>query len=184
MNSALLTDIEAHYKNPETKPYPDSNENPLLAELSEYLEYVGINDPITKIYITTKPLDFFPMFMFFLFLSLSGKFTLNKKLSILIPNLPRKKGGMDSTPVMIGFITLLKQFHSIHTQKFLAFIGQYIRANINLVPKNPKLTDLPQEVRDVLVFLELFFKYSTSIKREDLESYIPPYVFDFFTHFK
>mmetsp|Transcript_31838 Transcript_31838/g.68846 ORF Transcript_31838/g.68846 Transcript_31838/m.68846 type:complete len:628 (+) Transcript_31838:500-2383(+) len=183
LNNALLADIESHYKNPDKKPYPDTDDNPLLTDLSDYLESVGINDPITKIYITTIPLKFFPLFMFLLFLSLSSKFRFEKKLSVLVPKLPRKKGGIDSTPAVVGFITLLKQFHSINTQKFLAFVGQYIRSSINLVPKNPKLSDLPAEVRDMLVFLEVLCKYSTSIKREDLEAYIPPYTLDFFTHF-
>ena len=121
--------------------------------------------------------------MFFLFLSTSAKFQHSKTLATLVPTLPRKKGGIDSTPFIVGFVTLLKQFHSVNTQKFLAFVGQYIRGHVNLIPKNPKLNDLQKEVRDLLSFLELLCKYSTSICREDTESFIPPYIFDFFTHF-
>jgi len=183
MNVSLLADIEGHYKNPEAKPYPNTDGNPLLAEVSDYLEAVGINDPITKIYITTEPLNYFPICMFFLFLSASAKFQHSKTLATLVPTLPRKKGGIDSTPFIVGFVTLLKQFHSVNTQKFLAFVGQYIRGHVNLIPKNPKLTDLQKEVRDLLSFLELLCKYSTSICREDTEAFIPPYIFDFFTHF-
>jgi hypothetical protein len=37
---------------PTVKPYPEED-NPLLSELSRYLETAGINDPFMKIYITT-----------------------------------------------------------------------------------------------------------------------------------
>jgi WASH complex subunit strumpellin len=135
INSALLTDVEAHYKSPETKPYPDDSENPLLSELSKYLEAVGINDPMTKIYITTQPLPYFPLFMLFFLLVQAPKFRYDKHLAILNPVTPRKKGGIDSTPFILGYITMLKQFHSIHTQKLLSYIGQYVRAHVNLIPK-------------------------------------------------
>jgi hypothetical protein len=47
-NRSLLTDIQAHYANPDTKPYPD-DENPLLPELTKYLETSGLNDPFVKV---------------------------------------------------------------------------------------------------------------------------------------
>ena len=181
LNAALLVDIQAHYKNPESNPYPDSD-NPLLPELSKYLENAGINDPMMKIYITTKPLDHFPLFMFLFFISQAPKFSFNKTLSVLASVTPRKKGGIDSTPFIVGFITILKQFHSIHTQKLLGYFGQFIRAHINLIPKNPKLTDLPKEVQELLLFLETLSKYSPLISRSVMETYLPPFVLDNFNH--
>ena len=181
LNAALLVDIQAHYKNPESNPYPDSD-NPLLPELSKYLENAGINDPMMKIYITTKPLDHFPLFMFLFFISQAPKFAYNKTLSVLASVTPRKKGGIDSTPFIVGFITMLKQFHSIHTQKLLGYFGQFIRAHINLIPKNPKLTDLPKEVQELLLFIETLSKYSPLLSRSVLEIYLPPFVLDNFNH--
>ena len=43
----------------------------------------------------------------------------------------RRKGGVDAIPFIVGLITLLKQFNSLHTQKFFAFLGQYVRAYVN-----------------------------------------------------
>ena len=51
------------------------------------------------------------------------------------PNIPRRKGGVDFFPFVVGVITLLKQFHSIHTQKFLALLGQYVRSYVNFASK-------------------------------------------------
>ena len=44
---ALLADIERHYQDP-TLPYP-KDENPLMYEMSSYLESSGISNPMTKV---------------------------------------------------------------------------------------------------------------------------------------
>ena len=59
-----------HYINPDAVPYP-SEDNPLLSELSKYLETTGLHDPYAKIYITTSPLPAFPCLMFLFVISLS-----------------------------------------------------------------------------------------------------------------
>ena len=45
--SALLRDVEAHYQDP-TRPYP-KEDNPLMFELTSYLEWGGIHNPLTKV---------------------------------------------------------------------------------------------------------------------------------------
>jgi WASH complex subunit strumpellin len=50
LNRAILQDIRAHYHSLD-RPYPPEG-NPLLGELSKYLEAAGIADPLTTIYIT------------------------------------------------------------------------------------------------------------------------------------
>ena len=45
--SGLLADIEAHYADP-TKPYP-KEENPLMYELTGYLEASGFHNPLMKV---------------------------------------------------------------------------------------------------------------------------------------
>merc|ERR1740130_381774 len=47
VNKALISDVEAHYNRPDSKPYPGKE---LLHNVSEYLETSGISNPITKIY--------------------------------------------------------------------------------------------------------------------------------------
>ena len=42
-----MNDIERHYKDPEL-PYP-SEENPLMYELTSYLESTGISNPLDKV---------------------------------------------------------------------------------------------------------------------------------------
>ena len=39
-----------------------------------------------------------------------------------------EKDPLDGPPFIAGCITLLRQFHSDHTESFLAYMGQYIRS--------------------------------------------------------
>jgi len=57
----------------EAHPYP-KDDNPLLSELSSYLEASGINDPFLKIYITTVPLEYFPLVVFLYVIAQINKF--------------------------------------------------------------------------------------------------------------
>lgn len=127
-NASLLADIQAHYAHPDTKPYPGSDDdNPLLVELSRFLETAGISDPFTKIYITTDPLDAVPLLVFLFAISVLPKFTYSGHLGILMPaKHASKKEAVDATSLVVGIITLLKQFHSSHTQHFLALLGQCV----------------------------------------------------------
>lgn len=81
----MLAEIEAHYKEP-SKPYPKES-NPLLYELSTYLDWTGISNPYTKIYVTTKNLQFFSVLSFLFVVSQLPKLTYAKnvgKLFVLI----------------------------------------------------------------------------------------------------
>jgi WASH complex subunit strumpellin len=80
--SALLAEIEAHYKEP-SKPYPKES-NPLLYELSTYLDWAGISNPYTKIYITTKNLQYFSVLSFLFVVSQLPKLTYAKNVGKLI----------------------------------------------------------------------------------------------------
>ena len=44
---ALLRDVEAHYQDP-SLPYP-SEDNPLMFELTSYLEWAGLHNPLSKV---------------------------------------------------------------------------------------------------------------------------------------
>lgn len=74
----MLADIEAHYKDPQL-PYP-KEENPIMYELTNYLDWAGITNPLAKIYITTKNMAEFPMFILLFVLSQMPKFSYIKSV--------------------------------------------------------------------------------------------------------
>lgn len=176
MNSALLTDIRAHYSRPEDKPYPG---NPILPEISTYLEAIGLNDPITKIYITTEPLEGLATVMFLFVLYHVPKLGWHEGLATLIPRGKKEGSQLDGAPFVVGVLTVLKQFHSDHTLAFLSYLGQFVRASMSSVAASGKMQVLPPEISGVLLFLEEFCKFS-STSRQAVEAFIPPYLFDRF----
>jgi len=175
MNQALINDVRGHYTRPESKIYPG---NDVLDELSKYLEAAGISSPITKIYITTEPLEGLPCIMFLFVLAHLAQLEWNPKLSTM--TCAKKDLPLDGAPFVVGVITIMKQFHSSHTHTFLSYLGQYVRANINSQASNPKgpLT-FPSHVVNVLVFLEEFCKFA-HLSRKAIDSLVPSYIFDRF----
>jgi len=177
LNHAVLNDVRAHYRDP-SKPCPKSD-NPLLGDLASYLEHVGVHDPLMKIYIETEPIVDFPTIMFFLVLRVLGNFSFDAHLG----QKPKvKKDSLDDTPFILGIITLLRQFHSSGTTKFLALVGQYVRTMVHFhVEKNlPKASGYPEEVNRMLTFVEIYCKFSGTPRR-DIEQFIPGYIFTSYT---
>ncbi|KAG7268685.1 hypothetical protein CRUP_032626 [Coryphaenoides rupestris] len=148
LNKSLLTDIQAHYQDP-SLPYP-KEENTLLYEITAYLEAAGVHNPLNKIYITTKRLPYFPIINFF-------------------------ADPVDWPPLVLGLLTLLKQFHSRYTEQFLALIGQFIRS----IMEHQKIPDMPSDVWGALMFLEDYVKY-TKLPRKVAEAHVPSFILDEF----
>ena len=61
--------------------------------------------------------------------------------------------------LVIGTITLLKQYHSDFRNQFIAILSQYVRSSIQNAPLQ-KANELPVEPAKVLGFLEEFLDYS------------------------
>lgn len=174
VNDALLNDIEKHYHDP-SRPYP-KDQNPLMYELSAYLESAGISNPLVKIYVTTKPLPHFAHVVFLFIISQLPKFQYSRTVATMMSK--KATDALDGLPFVIGCLTLLKQFHSEVTDTVLSLLGQYIKSVIHEAPSS-KVGELPTEVINVLLFLEDFGHYSET-PRKVLESYIPSYVLDEF----
>ncbi|XP_050001312.1 WASH complex subunit 5 isoform X1 [Alexandromys fortis] len=156
LNKALLADIEAHYRDP-SLPYP-KEDNTLLYEITAYLEAAGIHNPLNKIYITTKRLPYFPIVNFLFLIAQLPKLQYNKNLGMVC----RKPADpVDWPPLVLGLLTLLKQFHSRYTEQFLALTGQFIRSTMEqctssepsepCTPTGPPLRQGPTQLLSVTV---------------------------------
>ncbi|KAG8515502.1 WASH complex subunit 5, partial [Galemys pyrenaicus] len=159
LNKALLADIEAHYQDP-TLPYP-KEDNTLLYEITAYLEAAGIHNPLNKIYITTKRLPYFPVVNFLFLIAQLPKLQYNKNLGMVC----RKPADpVDWPPLVLGLLTLLKQFHSRYTEQFLALIGQFIRSTVEQCTSQ-KIPEMPADVVGALLFLEDYVRYTKLPRR-------------------
>uniref|UniRef100_A0A8B9XCE1 WASH complex subunit 5 n=1 Tax=Bos mutus grunniens TaxID=30521 RepID=A0A8B9XCE1_BOSMU len=173
LNKALLADIEAHYQDP-SLPYP-KEDNTLLYEITAYLEAAGIHNPLNKIYITTKRLPYFPVVNFLFLIAQLPKLQYNKNLGMVC----RKPADpVDWPPLVLGLLTLLKQFHSRYTEQFLALIGQFIRSTVEQCVSQ-KIPEMPADVVGALLFLEDYVRY-TKLPRRVAEAHVPNFIFDEF----
>lgn len=173
LNKALLADIEAHYRDP-SLPYP-KEDNTLLYEITAYLEAAGIHNPLNKIYITTKRLPYFPIANFLFLIAQLPKLQYNKNLGMVC----RKPADpVDWPPLVLGLLTLLKQFHSRYTEQFLALIGQFIRSTMEQCTSQ-KMPEMPADAVGALLFLEDYVRYM-KLPRRVAEAHVPNFIFDEF----
>uniref|UniRef100_A0A8C3I6N3 WASH complex subunit 5 n=1 Tax=Chrysemys picta bellii TaxID=8478 RepID=A0A8C3I6N3_CHRPI len=173
LNKAILADIEAHYQNP-SLPYP-KEDNTLLYEITAYLEAAGIHNPLNKIYMTTKRLPYFPTVNFLFLIAQLPKLQYNKNLGMVCK---KPADPIDWPPLVLGLLTLLKQFHSRYTEQFLALIGQFIRSTMEQCTSQ-KIPEMPADVVGALMFLEDYVRY-TKLPRRVVEAHVPNFIFDEF----
>ena len=67
--------------------------------------------------------------------------------------------------LVIGAITLLRQFKSEYRNEFIAFLAQYVRSAILLMVNQKSANELPVEPAKVISFLESFVEYSRLDKK-------------------
>uniref|UniRef100_A0A3B3T2B3 WASH complex subunit 5 n=1 Tax=Paramormyrops kingsleyae TaxID=1676925 RepID=A0A3B3T2B3_9TELE len=173
LNKSLLADIEAHYQDP-SLPYP-KEDNTLLYEITAYLEAAGIHNPLNKIYITTKRLPYFPIVNFLFLVAQLPKLQYSKNQGMTCR---RAADPVDWPPLVLGLLTLLKQFHSRYTEQFLALIGQFIRSIMEQCTSQ-RIPEMPSDVVGALVFLEDYVHY-TKLPRKVVEAHVPSFIFDEF----
>ncbi|KAL0488232.1 WASH complex subunit strumpellin [Acrasis kona] len=173
INNSLLADVREHFRSPSDRPYPNK-ENPLLAEVSEYLDTAGMTNPISKVYITCEPLEDIGLIMCLFVIAHMSRFTYDASIDCLVKR--TKNDNIDGTPFVVGIITALKQFHPSERESFLAHLGQYVRSNIDGLNLDKKGTEIPMEVKFVLRFLQNFCRFS-GLSTRVVEVYIPSYLF-------
>ncbi|XP_026534918.1 WASH complex subunit 5 [Notechis scutatus] len=173
LNKAILADIEAHYQDP-SLPCP-KEDNTLLYEITAYLEAAGIHNPLNKIYITTKRLPYFPIVNFLFLISQLPKLQYSKNSGMVC----RKPADpIDWPPLVLGLLTLLKQFHSRYTEQFLGLIGQFVRSTMEQCTSQ-KVPEMPADVVGALLFLQDYVHY-TKLPRRVVEAHVPNFIFDEF----
>jgi WASH complex subunit strumpellin len=174
MNKSLLNDIHEHFRVPDRKAHP-SHGNPLLPELSQYLETSGMSDPYEKIYITSEPMPHVGLVLFLFVIAHLPRLMYNKDIDCIVSR--KRDDSLDGVPFVIGLVTILRQFHHTEREFFLAYMGQYVRSNVDVLNVDKKNVEMPENVTLVLRLLQMFCKYSGTTTDKALESFIPSYLF-------
>lgn len=111
--------MKSHQLNPE-EPGPSTD---LLCEVNKYLEWAGIYNPYEKVYIKTKNLQNFALFLFLFVIAHTPKLQYIKNTCTLVG---RKSEQIDGAAFVIGIVTVLKQFHNDILQLFIEYLGQFV----------------------------------------------------------
>lgn len=121
-NDALLLEISrAQQLGDNTKSgYSTSN---LTAELNKYLKNIGFYNTFHKIFATTKYSHYITHFLFLFAVSQLPKLHFNKTISALTAK--KASSSIDGNPLIVGILTILRQFHKKMTTVFLNHMCQY-----------------------------------------------------------
>ncbi|XP_071514464.1 WASH complex subunit 5 isoform X1 [Panulirus ornatus] len=172
MNESLMVDVKQHYADP-TRPYPD-NDGVLTSELSIFLEWCGMTQPLDRIYVTTRPLPPLSFVLLLTVITQVPKIHYTKSLG----GLTGIKGseGIDGELMIVGLVTVLRQFHPDHTLRFIQLLAQYITSHTaHVASSGGKTVDIPHEaVTGLALLLEVAKKMSVSVKT--LSLYVPQHL--------
>ncbi|KAJ9467483.1 WASH complex subunit strumpellin-like protein [Diplonema papillatum] len=178
LDAALVNDVQAHYKDPETHRYPNGR-RPILPEFTAYLSNCGMYNPYTTIYLTADPITHLTFVLVLFVVTHLPRFVHDRSIDCLVVR--KKDDVMDGAPFVIGLVTVLKQFHAGEKDVFVAYLCQYCRVLMNEMEaaqaklKEKERTIIPPEVSNCLFFLCLFCKYA-GVERKQIENLIPPYL--------
>ncbi|KAI2805344.1 hypothetical protein RDWZM_008639 [Blomia tropicalis] len=192
LNSAIKTELEQKCRSSKSSSTLSANqlvcpifedESPLLYELSNYLEYNGITDTLSKVFIHKRLPPHLDTILLLLLASQMSKFVYVKEISGLTSSNASLKSGeaIDGVPYVIGILTLLRQFHVELANRFLKLCSQFVNAWINAsaVSQTKQTTEMPTEAINMLHFLHYLEKFGC-FKRQQIAEYLPSILFDQF----
>lgn len=173
MNESLMADVKQHYTDP-TRPYPD-DDGTLTSELSVFLEWCGMTQPLDRIYITTHALPPLALLLLLSVVSQFPKIHFSKQVGGLASI--RGNEGVDGEPFVVGLVTVLRQYHQDHTLRFLQLLAQCITSYAAHTAANnaSKGVELPHETVTGLAILEEVAK-KMSIPKKTLSLYVPKHL--------
>ncbi|KAB0792555.1 hypothetical protein PPYR_14514 [Photinus pyralis] len=161
LNRALLNELRLNEESSEV------SENVLLT-LSPYFDWMGMNNPLHKIYITTKPSKEFPTILFIFVIAHLQKIFVFKSTA----NLPKKNFELfDGLPVIVAVHTVLKQFHPSLNEAFIRHMAKFVMI-LTKQAVSGKNGEVPNEAILGIKFLEVYATFLKS-SHDFLLKYLP-----------
>jgi WASH complex subunit strumpellin len=142
-NDAILNELS---KKERIGHIPD--DSPLLYELTSFLEWNGMTDPLSKVYLSDKTVTLLDIALLPIVISQASKFIYTPSIHSLTGKKPLDAS--DGTPYIIGLLTLLRQFKDDVSLKFVDRMSGYAKS---LIESNAD-SSLPQEAVHILLLLQ------------------------------
>ena len=104
----------------------------MLKSLTQCVEHVGYLNPMFKVYQLTQPLNSMPLFMAVYSLAMLKTLVYDMELCTLrkpFTKTPLKNGEVkvDGPHLLVGIITLFRQFHNINFKRYIQYLCHYYR---------------------------------------------------------
>ncbi|KAF4520181.1 hypothetical protein B566_EDAN003893 [Ephemera danica] len=147
MNLAVLSEIKARYQDPTKKSYP-SEDSALLPELATYLDWTGESEPLSKIYVTTRRMNYLSLLMFLFSMAQLNKLQYSKQTTSLVC----KQGGLDGPALTVGIYTVLHQFHPEVLKQSSMKTNKYppeLTNSVVFLERLAHLADLPRSALNI-----------------------------------
>mgnify|MGYP003963212425 FL=1 len=85
----------------------------------------------------------------------------------------------DGGPIIVGILTILKQFHSDYTMDYVLYMGQFVRKvmHTSMATSKSKIAKLTNETKCAVIMLEHLITYA-GLSRSIIESAVPKTTLD------
>jgi WASH complex subunit strumpellin len=149
----------------------------LLPAVAAYCEAAGINEPLTKVYVTAEPQPGTGLWLAVFCAHVAPRFLFDRDYGTLVRRKP--DAPVDGAPLVAGIVTFLKQAHPAVTRDWLAYAGQHVRAAVALAAGGAGAKPAPIAL-DAIIFLLLVQHVARVAKIPDatVHAHIPPYLFE------
>lgn len=177
LNGAMMHDLSAAQQLLQLPAQPASAtgvpDTPMLGELSEYLLYAGLHNPMHKVYVLVarKTARFCAAFLFVL---------VTRSLERITPATAGGHQELDDAPFVVGVATLLRQLHADCASAFVALMCQYIVVHMRLSLRADTFDVHAEAVRAMAALQAIMGRLDMS--PDQLEQHIPQTMYTQFEH--
>ncbi|KAI5713146.1 hypothetical protein M8J75_014032 [Diaphorina citri] len=179
LDKSLFNDLRLYYSK-EGMSLPTDNQD-LMTSICAYLKWIGQDNPYHKIYVTSRNIPYFPLFMFLYSLSVLSKVTYSSSQDLFLTKKGYEYCHTDCVVVLVGLHTLFHQFHKDIGEQYLVYLCQYIKSHVasslDTDRRLENIASIPhaQDVNQCIHFINkfLFYHNSGSVEQNVLPKYLP-----------
>ncbi|CAD8147536.1 unnamed protein product [Paramecium pentaurelia] len=184
LNNTIINDfINRQYDSSMESDIKTQMENNLLFDLTKLFNYVGLSDPIRKIYALCEMPEHTPLILALVVLHQLPLMDFDQKLNCLVKKAKDNQLQYEPNCLLMGIIGFLNQFNQLHSSLFVSYLGFYIKSTIFFMLQSKELQKQPEILGDffmLLTVIEEIFR----IREDNYENFKQLIPFGLFNYLK
>ncbi|KAL4459953.1 hypothetical protein ABPG74_003479 [Tetrahymena malaccensis] len=176
LNDSIINDI---LNRPTTEAMntveAQEKQNELLFDTTKLFSYVGISDPIKKVYLTTEPIEGLSLMMLGLLLNNINQMDYCNQLKCLIAK-KSEKVNLEPNYLLNGIIVFMNQFHPSVQEIFTGLIGYFVKSSFNFMQNTKDAAKNNDLIADLIIIMKIYEEYSMFSENVPREFPIDPIV--------